>query len=148
MSTEAGKRARAAAAAVAIAAAATVRWNVIQYSALDMLISVDEEEEMELMKLELECEPRAKRARAVSPRANYAACEWSEMLRKPSLRDPASKEAKLFRRRFRVPFAFFPEIVKLVKDGGWLSTAANGKDVAGHSCIPTELKVSCTRHLI
>ena len=131
-------------AAVAIAAVAAAHLSVIQSLALDMLISLDEEEEEELMKLELESEPRAKRGRVVPPRPNYAACEWSEMLRKPSLKDPASKEAKLFRRRFRVPFAFFHEIVKLVKDGGWLSTTANGKDVAGRSCIPIELKVRCT----
>ena len=65
------------------------------------------------------------------------------MLRKPFFKDPVSKEARLFRQRFRVPFAFFPDIVKLVKDNGWLSTTAKGKDVAGRSWIPTELKLRC-----
>ena len=148
MFTDAGKRARAAGAAVAVAAAATVRRNVIQSLALDMLTLIDDEEEKELVKLELESELRAKRGRVVSPRPNYAACEGSEILRKLSLKDPASKEAKLFRRHFRVLFAFFPEIVKLVKDGGWSSTTANGKDITGSLCISTELKVRCTRHLI
>ena len=111
-----------------------------------MLIYIEEEEEKKFMKLEVEKEPnepRAKRGRVVSPKPSYAACEWSEMLRKSPLKDPASKEANLFRRRFRVPFAFFPEILKLVKDGGWLSTTANGKDVAGRSCTQTELNVLC-----
>ena len=110
-----------------------------------MLISIDEEEEEEeegeegeegVMKLlmELNSEPGAKPGRVVPPRPNHGGCEKSEMPRKPSLKDPASKEAKLFRRRFRVPFAPFPKIVKLVKDGGWLSTTAKCKDVAGRPC--------------
>ena len=91
-----------------VAAAATVRWDVIKSSKLEIMIPVDEEEEEEkLMKLEVDSELRAKRGWVVSPRTNYAVSEWSDMLREPFLRDPASKQARLFRQRFRVPFAAF-----------------------------------------
>ncbi|CAN0596744.1 unnamed protein product, partial [Laminaria digitata] len=44
-----------------------------------------------------------------------------------------------FRRRFRIPYPFFVELVKLAKDKEWFSSVE--QDVVGRQCIPLELKV-------
>lgn len=80
-----------------------------------------------------------KRTREVKPRPNYSSSTWGEMLRDGSLSEPTSTAAKLFKRRFRVPYVFFKHLVKLAKDGKWFPCVET--DVAGRRCIPVELKV-------
>lgn len=58
------------------------------------------------------------------------------------LLDPTSDEAAIFRRRFRVPYPFFVELVGVVRKEGWFPSPEF--DVAGRRCIPLELKV-CAR---
>ncbi|CAM9144585.1 unnamed protein product, partial [Sphacelaria rigidula] len=62
--------------------------------------------------------------RTVHPRPPYEDSSWARMLRNPALADPASRDAQLFRRRFRVPYQFFLQLVDLVEERRWFSTTA------------------------
>ncbi|KAG5188752.1 hypothetical protein JKP88DRAFT_303622 [Tribonema minus] len=87
--------------------------------------------------------PRRKRCRRVYERPDYRRTAWMTMLdNEAQLLDPTSREAKKFRRRFRLPYPMFKELVALVREKGWLPCA--DADVAGRPCIPLELKVHCT----
>lgn len=86
--------------------------------------------------------PQPKRPRIVQPRPDYTSSGWANLLRDPTLMDHSSETAKMFIRRFRVPYPFFLELVRLVKRERWFPTALT--DVAGRPCIPVELKVSIT----
>ncbi|CAB1111334.1 unnamed protein product [Ectocarpus sp. CCAP 1310/34] len=72
-------------------------------------------------------------------RPDYRASFWWRMLGETGLKEPASREAKIFRRRFRIPYQFFTELMELVKKKKWFPMRK--KDVAGRMCIPVELKV-------
>lgn len=87
--------------------------------------------------------PAPKRSRRVFPRKDYAKSEWAVLLQCEDLGDPASKAAKAFRRRFRIPYPFFLELVNLAKRKKLFPTAE--KDAVGRQCVPTELKVSRER---
>ena len=90
--------------------------------------------------------PAPKRSRRVFPRKDYNNSEWAVLLKCEDLGDPATKAAKSFRRRFRIPYPFFLELVELVKRKKLFSTTE--KDAVGRQCVPTELKVSITAVLI
>ena len=89
-----------------------------------------------------------KRARNTGPRPggtnatgrkNYEESTWARMLRNQSaqLKSHTSPESKVFRNRFRVPFAIFERLALWAK--GWHE---KGKaDASGRRRIPTELKV-------
>ena len=62
------------------------------------------------------------------------------MLRKAELKRRDSREAINFRRRFRIPYKLFLELVKLAKQRKGFSLAA--RDVAGRQCIPVDLNIS------
>ncbi|CAB1103010.1 unnamed protein product [Ectocarpus sp. CCAP 1310/34] len=79
-----------------------------------------------------------KRPRRVLPRPEYRASFWWCMLGETGLKEPASRDAKLFRRRFRIPYQFFTELMELVKKK-WFPVRKKG--VAGRMRIPVELKV-------
>lgn len=79
-----------------------------------------------------------KRTREVKPRPDCSSSTWGEFLQDESLDEPTSTAAKLFRRRFRVPYVFFQHLVELAKDGKWFPCVET--DVAGRRCIPVELK--------
>lgn len=83
--------------------------------------------------------PPTKRSRLVYPRGKYRESAWWQMLQAEGLKDHTTKEARPFRRRFRVPYVFFVDLVTLVKVKKWFSTAE--VDVAGRECIPVEPKV-------
>ncbi|CAM9508247.1 unnamed protein product [Pylaiella littoralis] len=89
--------------------------------------------------------PPVKRTRRVLPRRDYKASFWWNMLASPGLGDPGSREAKVFRRRFRIPHKFFTEVVALVKAKKWFPLRA---DAAGRQCIPVELKVLASLHIL
>lgn len=78
-------------------------------AALDSLLEAADEESDE-------DGPQAKRPRTVNPRPEYEQSAWAVMLRSPELANPTSKEATLFRRRFRVPHKFFLQIAQMVKE--------------------------------
>lgn len=90
--------------------------------------------------------PAPKRSRRVFPRGDYGQSEWAIMLRCEELKDPTSREARSFRRRFRIPYGFFVQLMALTKRKKLFPTAE--KDVVGRQCVPTELKVGLVvRHL-
>ncbi|CAM9631568.1 unnamed protein product [Discosporangium mesarthrocarpum] len=80
-------------------------------------------------------------------RTECIASAWGMMLgRKEALMDKTSREVLKFRRRFRVPFPFFKELVKEVESQGWLS--AEMADSSGRSEIPLQLKVLAVLQII
>ena len=63
------------------------------------------------------------------------------MLKSPeALLAPQTAEAKLFRKRFRLPYQVFLELVKCARNGEWFVEAET--DLAGRRTIPVEYKVS------
>ncbi len=50
-------------------------------------------------------------ARDTGPRKDYWQSNWGQMLKEPSLSIPTSKAARLFRRRFRVPYLLFKDVL-------------------------------------
>eukprot|EP00613_Pedinella_sp_CCMP2098_P060687 CAMPEP_0171982880 /NCGR_PEP_ID=MMETSP0993-20121228/272970_1 /TAXON_ID=483369 /ORGANISM="non described non described, Strain CCMP2098" /LENGTH=685 /DNA_ID=CAMNT_0012635561 /DNA_START=176 /DNA_END=2236 /DNA_ORIENTATION=+ len=72
-------------------------------------------------------------------RTDYANSTWAKMLRDNAeeLLKPESAMAKVFRRRFRVPYPIFVLLLRWTKD--WHETAAT--DAAGRVRVPTELKL-------
>ncbi|CAB1105184.1 unnamed protein product [Ectocarpus sp. CCAP 1310/34] len=90
-------------------------------------------------------EPRPKRRRTVRPRADYRTLPWARMLEKADLlQDPSTREAKQFRRRFRVPYPFFLSLVDEVKAGNWPGFTTDEFELGGRGtrrCIPVETKV-------
>ena len=76
----------------------------------------------------------------VHPRSDFSEAPWSIMPKKAELKRRDFREARNFRRHFRIPYEFFLELVQLAKHRTWSSLAA--RDVAGRQCIPVELKAS------
>lgn len=60
--------------------------------------------------------PRGKLTRHVFSRPNLGVSAWAEMLRCADLHHRHSMEAKIFRKRIRVPHAFFLQLVTVVKE--------------------------------
>jgi len=55
--------------------------------------------------------PAKKRRIGRSTKINYWETKWGMMLLNPLIKDPASKVAKKFRRRFRVPYPVFNDLL-------------------------------------
>jgi hypothetical protein len=79
------------------------------------------------------------RTRTVYPRPDYWSSEWGRELRTRRWENPADKKGgKRFRRRFRVPYPVFQEIVNICRRESWFT---EGNDACGHPCAPLELKI-------
>ena len=52
-----------------------------------------------------------KRKRVRPPKIDYGATNWGRILDNPRVKDPDSREGKIFRLRFRCPFAMFDEVL-------------------------------------
>ena len=77
--------------------------------------------------------------RLSSQRPNYMDSTWGKILRDKKFRDPTMRRGgKLFRRRFRVPYPMFLELVKITRENKWFS---EGPDCTGRPSAPLELKV-------
>jgi hypothetical protein len=64
---------------------------------------------------------------------------WGRLIAHPLVHDPQSRQGRLFRRRFRVPFPVFLQLVKDCKD----------KNVFGRTrIIPVEIKVLCSLRML
>ena len=59
---------------------------------------------------------RRYRRRLYNSEKHYAESNWAKMLAFGLCKDPASKGGKLFRRRFRLPYPLFEEIIKIVRE--------------------------------
>lgn len=80
-----------------------------------------------------ELAPKTKRIRHTTP--NYWESTWGRMLLDPTLSDPNSFYAKKFRRRFRVPYPLFAEVIlPSCREHGILATLRRER-------IPLEFKV-------
>ena len=63
--------------------------------------------------------------------------------RRRSLSNPSSRQSKLFRRRFRLPYLVFLHLLELVRERRWFLIRT--EDVTGRKYIPLELKVNSTK---
>jgi hypothetical protein len=73
---------------------------------------------------------------------------WGKMLilNRDLISDPTTREGKLFRRRFRVPFLVYCRLVYLSEENRYFE--CNESDSAGHAAVPIEMKVlGCLRAL-
>lgn len=72
-------------------------------------------------------------------RPDYDKSTWGLMLLNPRFKDPGDKKGgQLFRRRFRVPFPVFEEILGMTRSSGWFT---EGRDAIGVLAAPLELKI-------
>lgn len=80
--------------------------------------------------------------RRVVMRPDYSQSAWAVMLRtgQAALNDHTSRKAATFRRRFRIPYKVFVQLVGMVRELGWFPSREY--DIAGRQCIPLELKLS------
>jgi Plant transposon protein len=86
-----------------------------------------------------------KRRRASETRnlVDYTTTKWGQLLKDPTLSDPSSPKAKIFRRRFRMPYNLFLYVVARCKEKAIFS---NFKSTRGQ--IPDEIKLmACLRIL-
>ena len=89
---------------------------------------------------------RGKRSRPGAAGANgirpdYTNSTWGRMLQDHRISDPSSKQGKLFRRRFRLPYFVFQYIVSQCKSKGLFPESMKQNDIAGRPTIPFELKL-------
>jgi hypothetical protein len=78
-----------------------------------------------------------KRQRVRPSKINYGETNWGRVLDNPRVKDPDSREGKLFRLRFRCPFVLFEEV---------LMPFVVEKDIFPQKCptytrVPKEIKV-------
>ena len=72
-------------------------------------------------------------------RPPYETSTWGYMLSNPRSQDPTDRKGgQLFRRRFRVPFPIFLDIVKKTRENNWFT---EGEDAVGIKAAPLELKI-------
>lgn len=86
-------------------------------------------------------ETNQKRRHLVPERPNYEESSWGKMLQDPSLLEADSKAAKLFRRRFRLPYTMFRFIVSECRRNNLFPESSREFDITGRPCIPLELKL-------
>ena len=67
--------------------------------------------------------------------------EWGTSLEDPELKNVGSKAERLFRRRFRVPYDLFQEIMQEMRNSKAFDKDDAGADVTGEKSISLELKV-------
>jgi hypothetical protein len=64
---------------------------------------------------------------------------WGRMLVNDRMKDPGDRKGgKLFRRRFRVPWPLFEQLVTITRESGWFSEKPNCTGIRG---APLELKI-------
>ena len=84
-------------------------------------------------------EIKERRQRKWEGRPNYMASTWGRMLQSNRINDPTDRKGgKLFRRRFRVPYPIYLQIVDTTRASGLFTESP---DAAGNPAAPLELKI-------
>lgn len=79
-------------------------------------------------------------------RVNYDYSCWGRMLVNDRMKDPGDRKGgKLFRRRFRVPYPLFEQIVAMTREAGWFTEQSNCTRIPG---APLELKILAVLRVI
>ena len=73
------------------------------------------------------------------PLGNYKETIWWKMIHTGEVKDPTSKVGKLFRKRFRIPFPVFTQIMERVCREEWFPETE--RQLQSKNWIPLELKV-------
>jgi hypothetical protein len=76
-----------------------------------------------------------KRTRQTTPRPNYWESTWGKLLRDPNISNPMSSVSKKFRRRFRVPYKLFNEVLLPQ------CIQSNIFEMKHNSIVPVELRI-------
>ena len=90
--------------------------------------------------------PKKVRRRLVSETRNivdYTKTKWGLTLQCPTMSDPTSSKAKLFRRRFRMPFNLFLYIFKRCEEESIFSATTNYQNK-----IPDSIKLMCCLRIL
>ena len=83
-----------------------------------------------------------KKRRRTYPRHNYKESVWWHFLSKPTVQDEKHRDGKLFRRRFRVPFELYRQLLHLCRDGSLKKYfLCRENDAVGRPSVPLELKL-------
>ena len=84
-------------------------------------------------------EIKERRQRKWEGRPNYMESTWGRMLRSDRINDPTDRKGgKLFRRRFRVPYPIYLQLVDITRASGVFKETP---DAAGNPAAPLELKI-------
>ena len=84
-------------------------------------------------------EIKERRQRKWECRPNYMESTWGRMLRSDRINDPTDRKGgKLFRRRFRVPYPIYLQLVDITRASGVFKETP---DAAGNPAAPLELKI-------
>jgi hypothetical protein len=93
-----------------------------------------------IKKVENRNKPKKRRRKEkVKNRAYYEQTPWWKVIHHPEIKDPCSKLARLFRRRFRLPFSLFTSLLDLCKQREVFET--KGDPQHRHYMIPQEIKL-------
>ena len=84
-------------------------------------------------------EIKVRRHRKWEDRPNYMASTWGRMLQSNRINDPTDRKGgKLFRRRYRVSYPIYLQIVDITRASGLFTESP---DAAGNPAAPLELKI-------
>ena len=109
------------------------------------LFNLTEKEWVNFVGIDQLLAPGFKKRRSSKTRnlVDYTTTKWGMLIRAEELLDPTSPKAKLFRRRFRMPYNLFSYILKRCKEKSIFSSVTSE-----HSQIPDEIKLMlCLRVL-
>ncbi len=82
---------------------------------------------------------KQKQKRRHYTRPNYSDSCFGRMLARADCRDPSTRDGKLFRRRFRVPYPVFEEVLGLCNEHQLFGVSS--QDHRGIASVPSELKL-------
>ena len=105
---------------------------------MSMMIKRNRDEKLNFIISEDANHKKPFKKRIVEPRSLYETSTWGKMLADQRTRDPSTKIGKSFRRRFRVPFPIFEEILRMTREKKWFS---ENPDCCGRAGAPLELKI-------
>jgi len=80
---------------------------------------------------------------------NWASTEWGRLLTDPTTRDITTKQGRLFRRRFRLPFPFFIDwLVPACREHNIFEVPSNKNGEPRKEQIPLETKIMVSQRIL